>query len=308
MPDIQVTSYNAMSDAVSTVKSFSTQVTTAQSDIAAAKAILSDGGALLGPFADECARVAGTIDSDISSLVSELQQTSTYIAAAEDGYKKSDTAADNTVNTGNTSVGTGITSTSSAAAISSGTMVAYNFNGKNFNVVNTKISLDDYTAYINKNKMTQNNGLLGGDCMLLSQYYASDMLSGKYTSKSDMANTKGAPAVKMNEVMSTPNKDEALQYMYSELNQGHPVTLQATQVNTKKDGSRHIVTVVGYTSDVTSASDLNKDNILVLDNVDGKIQTLGQARSEGGHDRDLFAQGGKYQVKGPTESFLASIS
>ncbi len=303
--DIQVSDYNIMTNATATVKSYNTQVTTAQSDITAAKTTLGDGGVLMGPFADECARVAGTLDTDLSGIVSELQQTTSFIGKAEADYKTADAAANNTISD---KTGTGPTSTSSANAISSGTMVPYQFNGKNFNVVNTKISLDDYTAYINKNKMTQNGGLLGGDCMLLSQYYAADMLSGKYTSRSAMANCQGAPAPRMNEVMSTPNRDEALQYMYKELNEGHPVTLQATQVNTQKDGSRHIVTVVGYTSDVKSASDLNKDNILVLDNVDGKIQTLGQARSEGGHDRDLFAQGGKYQVKGPTEKFLATIA
>ena len=58
-------------------------------------------------------------------------------------------------------------------------------------------------------------------------------------------------------------------------------------------------------SSVTSAQDLTPDKILVLDCVDGKIQTLGQARSEGGHERRLYAQGGNYQALGPTENFLS---
>jgi hypothetical protein len=33
----------------------------------------------MGPFADECARVAGTLDTDLSGIVSELQQTTSFI-------------------------------------------------------------------------------------------------------------------------------------------------------------------------------------------------------------------------------------
>ena len=301
MKDYNVTSYGVFDAGVTSTKNFGSQVDTIKTDVEAAKTTLNDSGVLMGPFQDECLRVLGTINTDFSTISDSLTTMANHLITTSGNYQAGDTSASNTVSST-------MTSTSSADAISSGNMTSYNFNGKTFNVVNTKISLDDYTAYVNEKGLTQNKGLLGGDCMLLAQYYASDMLAGKYTSRSDMANCKGGPAVRMNEVMSTPNKDEALQYMYQELNEGHPVTLQATQVNTKKDGSRHIVTVVGYTSDVTSASDLNADNILVLDNVDGKIQTLGQARSEGGHERDLFAQGGKYQVKGPTENFLNSIA
>ena len=61
-----------------------------------------------------------------------------------------------------------------------------------------------------------------------------------------------------------------------------------------------MVTVVGFKEAVNSYSQLNSENILVLDNVDGKIQTLSE------RNRDLYNQGGNgYYALGPTENFLA---
>ncbi len=190
---------------------------------------------------------------------------------------------------------------------SNGSLTGLNFRGTDFNIVNTKIPIQQYEAYIQKNGLYQNAGLLGGQCMLLSQYYASDMLSGKYTSRSTMQGHGGSPAVKMNEGMTDANSQPVLDYVYKEVNEGNPVVLQVSQKLSYK-GARHLVTVVGYASNVKSAADLTPDNILVLDCVDGKIQTLGQARSEGGHERYLFNQNGVYLAYGPTEKFKASIT
>ena len=35
----------------------------------------------------------------------------------------------------------------------------------------------------------------------------------------------------------------------------------------------------------------------------GKIQTLSKSRADGGHERDLFAQGGNFFVRGATDEF-----
>ena len=183
---------------------------------------------------------------------------------------------------------------------------AISVDGQTFYVADTKISVENYAAYIRKNKMYQGAGFQDGQCMVLSQYYATDMLSGKYTSKGKMDAHQGGPACRINERCRSTDPNVVLQYCYSEINQGHPVVLQVSQVNSYK-GDRHLVTMVGFTKDVKSWKDLTPDNILVLDCVDGKIQTLGKARAQGGHERRLFAQGGKYQALGPTETFLNSI-
>ena len=177
-------------------------------------------------------------------------------------------------------------------------MLGLDYNNQDFYVVDTKISVTDYAAYLQKNGMTQNNGLLGGDCMLLSQYYAMDMLRGTYTSKSTMRDRGGGPATRMNEKCLSGNANDVLNYVYDEVSSGNPVVLQVTQKKSNQ-GLRHLVTVVGYRSDVKSASDLTPDKILVIDNVDGKIQTLSE------RNRTLYDQGRGYLAYGPTENFMS---
>ena len=185
-----------------------------------------------------------------------------------------------------------------------GKMIEVTVNGKKFMVCNTKINCLDYEKYVQKNGLHQNAGLLGGECMLLSQYYCVDMLRGTYTSRNAMKETEGSPATRINDYVKSPNREPILQYIYNEAVAGRPTVLQATQVRSS-EGLRHLVTVVGFDSSVKSYKDLTPDKILVLDCVDGKIQTLGQSRASGGHARDLFAQGGNYFARGATKKFLA---
>lgn len=110
---------------------------------------------------------------------------------------------------------------------------------------------------------------------------------------------KGSPATRINEKVRSQSKDEVLSYVYNEIQEGHPVVLQVTQKRSN-EGLRHLVTVVGFKENVTSYSQLTSENILVLDNVDGKIQTLSE------RNRELYNQGGNgYYALGPTENFLA---
>ena len=147
--------------------------------------------------------------------------------------------------------------------------------------------------------MYQNAGALNGQCMIASQIYARDLLTGTYSSKSNFVNMKGSPATRINERVRSQDKDDVLKYVFDEVREGHPVVLQVTQKRSN-EGLRHLVTVVGFKEEVTSYSDLTPENILVLDTVDGKIQTLSE------RNRSLYNQGGKgFQALGPTDVFLA---
>lgn len=194
------------------------------------------------------------------------------------------------------------TSTSGISVVSTSNLdnlVKINYNGINYNVVNTKIPVVEYSEYVQKNRMYQNAGALGGQCMIASQIYARDLLRGTYSSKEDFINMKGSPATRINEKVRSQSKDEVLSYVYNEIQEGHPVVLQVTQKRSN-EGLRHLVTVVGFKENVTSYSQLTSENILVLDNVDGKIQTLSE------RNRELYNQGGNgYYALGPTENFLA---
>ena len=189
-------------------------------------------------------------------------------------------------------------------------LMKISFRGQEFYIANTKINAVDYEAYVQKYGLYQNNGVLDGLCPILSQYYAMDMMRGTYTSKSDMVNLQKGPSVRMNAGCSSSNIDDVLEYIYNETINGRLTTLTVTQKATVWDGTRwrgprHVVTVVGFASSVKSYKDINEDTLLVLDCVDGKIQTLSQAREDGGHARHIYAQDGKYFAHGATQSFLA---
>ena len=175
-----------------------------------------------------------------------------------------------------------------------GHLLEFTYNGNTFYVVNTKISIQDYENYVQSNKLYQKGGLLGGQCMVLSQYYAVDLLRGTYTSRNKMSNLEGAPATRIKEKSNSGDVNDIKEYLFSELNEGNPVVLQVT---TQTPGNRHLVTVVGYKSGVTSASDLTPENLLVLDCYDGKIQTLSE------RNRNYYNQGRGYLAYGPTETF-----
>lgn len=189
-------------------------------------------------------------------------------------------------------------------AVAGGKMIEITVDGKTFYVANTRISVVDYEQYVQKSGLYQNTGFMGSECSTLAQVYAVDMMRGTYTGRSTDAVKAQSPCTRLLDGCSSPNEEDVLKYLYNELTNGRMCSLQATQVMTQSKGWRHVVTVVGFDSSVKSWKDLNPDTILVLDCVDGKIQTLGKARSEGGHERKLYAQGGNYMAHGATQEFL----
>lgn len=301
MNDYKVGDYGIFTNAINTAKALSEKVTEGQAKVKEAETTLSNQAVYMGPAQENTMQALNSANTKMSAIITTMGTISGYLEQTSTSYQAGDQTATETV----TQVGsTNTVSTDSQTYINGGTMRGYNFRNQNFNVVNTKIPIETYEEYVQKKGLNQNAGLLGGDCMLLSQYYATDLLRGTYTSKGTMAATQGAPATRINERCKSTNADDVLNYTYKELSEGHPVVLQVSQIHSDQ-GLRHLVTAVGYDSSVTSAKDLTPDKILVLDCVDGKIQTLGQARSEGGHERRLYAQGGNYQALGPTETFLS---
>ncbi len=301
MNEYSVSDYGIFTDAVTTTNDCGNKVTTAKDGVTACKTITSNEGIFMGPIADKCNEALTELDSDCQNIITNLGQMSSYLISTSLTYQAADSSASDTVTGTGSDVKLNMTSTNSQAALTDGSMYTYTYNGQTFNVANTKINIDDYAAYLQKNGMYQNAGLLGGQCMLLSQYYASDLLSGNYTSKDTMNSWGGSPATKINERTASENVEPVMEYTYNELSEGNPVVLQVTQKRSD-EGLRHLVTAVGYSSNVTSYADLTPENILVLDCVDGKVQTLSE------RNRKLYNQNGKYQALGATEKYLASIT
>ena len=239
----------------------------------------------------ELVQQANDIVSEIKSLDSNVEDFKVDISAL------------------NASSSSGL-SVSLGQCVKDGKMIEIEFKGRKFYIANTRINALDYERYVQKYGLTQNAGVLSSECPILSQYYAMDMMRGTYTTKVQMVNFECGPSPRMNAGISTESEDELLEYLYNEATNGRLTTLQVTQRMTEKTengyiGPRHVVTVIGFDSSVKSSKDLNPDTILVLDCVDGKIQTLSQARSEGGHERDIYKREGFYFAHGATETFLA---
>ena len=302
MNNYNVSDYGIFNNAISTTKTVNDKIATADTLVKEVEQKLSDQAIFMGPIQEQCISAISTAKTKLSNLSSNFTTISNYLAQTSSNYQAGDQEASTVITT---STDGNVITADSAAVVASGTMKNYQFNGKNYNIVNTKTDVATYQDYIQKNGIYQNTGFLDGQCMILSQYYAKDLLTGKYTSKSAMADKTGAPAVAINERTVSTNEQDVLNYVYSELNEGHPVVLQVSQ---RDPHGRHLVTAVGYDSSVSSSNDLNPNNILVLDCVDGKIQTLGQSREQGGHARRLFASSGNYQALGPTEKFLNQIA
>lgn len=240
-------------------------------------------------------------ESSLKSAINDSEKLCIQYQKEIDNIVNNIKSLDSSIQETNTSA-YATTSTSGISVVSTSNLdnlVKINYNGINYNVVNTKIPVVEYSEYVQKNRMYQNAGALGGQCMIASQIYARDLLRGTYSSKEDFINMKGSPATRINEKVRSQSKDEVLSYVYNEIQEGHPVVLQVTQKRSN-EGLRHLVTVVGFKENVTSYSQLTSENILVLDNVDGKIQTLSE------RNRELYNQGGNgYYALGPTENFLA---
>lgn len=172
-------------------------------------------------------------------------------------------------------------------------LLTVDYNGREYYVTNTAISLNDFVDYINKNNMYQNKGFMGNRCNNLAQIYAYDMIVGSYHSKESYPNNDIETRMKRNE---TTDKNEALKKIYEEVSSGRPVAIQTTQ---RTPGLRHFVTVVGFDKSVTSYSDLTPDKLLVLDNVDAKVQLLSD------RNRELYDNGKEYQVWTIKDKYLA---
>ena len=254
MNEYSISDYGIFSDAVATTTDCSSKITLAQDGVNTCKTVVSDQSVFMGPIQEKVVNVLTELDNDCTNIITNLNSMSSYLISTSSNYQAADENANSTITNlgslGSASLGT----LNQSATITDGSMYSYLYNGKEFNVTNTKINVDDYAAYLQKNKIYQNAGFMGNECMLLSQYFASDMLKGTYTSKDTMDGHGGSPAVKINEKVISGNVEPVMEYTYNELSQGNPVVLQVTQKKSN-EGKRHLVTAVGYSSSVTSYQD-----------------------------------------------------
>ena len=298
MNEYSISDYGIFSDAVATTNDCSNKITTAQDGVNTCKTVVSDQSVFMGPIQEKVVTVLTELDNDCTNIITNLNSMSSYLISTSSNYQTGDENSNSTITNLGLLSGSALLGQS---LINDGSMQTYIYNGKTFNIANAQMNLDDYETYLQKNGLYQNAGLLGSRCDMLSGYYAMDLLRGTYTSKGTMEAGEGGSCYNINRTVSDENVEPIMQYTYNELNKGNPVVLQVTQKRSN-EGLRHFVTVVGYSSNVTSYQDLTPENMLVIDCVDGKIQTLNE------RNRNYYNQKGKYYAKAPTEDFLAKIN
>lgn len=155
---------------------------------------------------------------------------------------------------------------------STGGMVDYNVSGTSFKVVNTSMSVNDYVKFIASRQIAQNKDTsrYSDKCLGFAYTHAWGLYTANtsYTAE-DGLNYTGAGHFT---TYINDSKQDVLSKVYNELINGHPVILQ---VNGNKAGtSRHFVTVVGFNSRVTSASNITEQDLLIIDSWDGRLERM----------------------------------
>ena len=152
-----------------------------------------------------------------------------------------------------------------------------NILGGNFVVVNTSINVQSFASQMKRNGVWQgsNSEKYGDKCLGFAYTHAWGLYSGTTNYNGDSGlNYVGAShfSTYMND-----NLQDVLSVVYSEINKGRPVVLQVN--GNKKGTSRHFVTVVGYNSNVKSASSLKSTDLLIMDSWDAQLERMDQSNS-----------------------------
>ncbi len=143
--------------------------------------------------------------------------------------------------------------------------------GATWKIVDTKLSVKDYSQTVLKNKICQTNDTskYSDYCLAFSYVHASNMKNGNVDNAAAAGKYAHSGEFK---TFVTESKSELMSKIYSEVNKGNPVILQ---VNGNSKGTvRHFVTVVGYKDNITDPSKLTEKDLLILDSWDGCLERM----------------------------------
>lgn len=156
--------------------------------------------------------------------------------------------------------------------LDSGNCVDISLLDGNWKVVNTALSVTEYTAdaYNKGIRQNSNPGRYGDLCLAFSYVHASNLYNGSTGDNAESAynwNHAGEFTDYFND-----DKQATLGVVYEQIKAGKPVVMQ---VNGNTQGtSRHFVTVVGVKSDVKSAQDVKESDLLILDSWDCNLERM----------------------------------
>lgn len=173
------------------------------------------------------------------------------------------------------------------------------FEGKTYKVVKTDMDPLEYAAIINSKALSQKTDHFSG-CLMVAQWYAYQMYSGITPTRKDFETLRGNPSGNINRSFKSENIEDIKAELFNSINNRQPMVVKVTS----KQVSRHYVTAIGFTTDVTDPSQITEKNILVLDPATGKVSTL---YDSGWGERAFLAQQNEFEVIGPNANLMAKI-
>ncbi len=174
----------------------------------------------------------------------------------------------------------------------------YTFNGEQYVIADTKNPLDTYIGILQKYRVAQdqygckivNNSPSCTDygsykasrdsdtCLSFAYTFVHDLYFGTYTSDWCASQYKRGSW----DDIQSDSLQEILTKAYNEINNGRPVVILVHYVSST---SRHFVTMIGYRASVKNATQLTKDDLLLLNtnyNTSSSVQIKGLTRAGGG--------------------------
>lgn len=175
----------------------------------------------------------------------------------------------------------------------------YNYGNSSYSIICEGYFLDAYEKYLqDKGFYQKRGGWFAERCNDAATVYASQLnnrtITRKMVESSAHLNGYGLSSKYLNTAYDAKYPDSLKclkEDVYSEIVNGRACALQVSREN---PNLRHWVTVVGFDNSVTCSEDLTPDKLLVIDNWDGRVQTLSE------YDRDFYAwkssSGTNYQI------------
>ena len=145
MADYQITDYSIFNDAVASTKKYTESVTAVHDTSTECKTILSNEAVFMGPVADNCAQEFASLDSSLSSIVSNMGTLAGYITSTDQNYQAGDKKAEDTVLT-ETESGTNALKDNSKSGVVSYKVGTLSEPGKEKAVLGKRATLLDVTV------------------------------------------------------------------------------------------------------------------------------------------------------------------
>lgn len=99
MNEYSISDYGIFSDAITTTNDCSNSVSTCKDGVNNCKTIISDESTFMGPMQEKCVTALTGLDTDCSSIISNLETMSNYLINTSATYQKGDKDAQNTLET-----------------------------------------------------------------------------------------------------------------------------------------------------------------------------------------------------------------